>query len=321
MKTFIFIPDTNKKAGLGHLYRCFKYSNFVSKKHKILFLINNNFNKKYLIKKNFNNQKIEYFFFSNLYITFNLLQPKYNNIITFLDTYNPKIRNIDFKKFSQKHINVLDFRAKCKSDYIIDHTFKRNTNFHKSIDKTTINVGLQNFPILNKLILSNRKLILINFGSIKNKTLIKKSLLFIKKLQLNKSYKIIIIDKFFLKKDISNIKLTNKIFHYKFLRNIHNVYKKTFFTIGGCGISLYEKCFSNIPSISKCVAKNQSYNFKNFYSKKCILDFEKIIKLSLQKSFNKNVFFKEINKVENNTKKYFNHKKNRTHLYKLFNKF
>ena len=39
MKTFIFIPDTNKKAGLGHLYRCFKYSNFVNKKYKIIFLI------------------------------------------------------------------------------------------------------------------------------------------------------------------------------------------------------------------------------------------------------------------------------------------
>ena len=321
MKTFIFIPDTNNKAGLGHLYRCFKYSNFVSKKHKILFLINKNFNKKYLIKKNFNKQKINYFFFSNLHDTFDLLQPRYKNIITFLDTYNSKIRNFDFKRFSQKHINVLDFKAKCKSDYIIDHTFKRNANFHKKTNKTKISTGVQNFPISKKLMLSNRKLVLINFGSIKNKILIKKSLLFIKKLQLNKSYKIVIIDKFFLKKDILNIKLDNKIFYYKFLKNIQNIYKKTFFTIGGCGISLYEKCFSNIPSVSKCVAKNQSYNFKNFYSKKCILDFEKIIKLSLQKSFNKNIFFKEINKVENNTKKYFNHKKNKTHLYKLFNKF
>ena len=46
------------------------------------------------------------------------------------------------------------------------------------------------------------------------------------------------------------------------------------------------------------------------------------INLTILKIFiPKNVFFKEINKVENNTKKYFNHKKNRTHLYKLFNKF
>ena len=238
-----------------------------------------------------------------------------------MDTYNPKIRNIDFKKFSQKHINVLDFRVKCKSDYIIDHTFKRNTNFHKNIDKTNIDVGLKNFPILNKLRLSNRKLILINFGSIKNKTLIKKSLLFIKKLQLNKSYKIIIIDKFFLKKDISNIKLANKIFHYKFLKNIHDIYKKTFFTIGGCGISLYEKCFSNIPSISKCVAKNQSYNFKNFYSKKCILDFDKIIQLDVRKPLVNKNFFNNLTKIENNTKKYFKYEKNTKHLYNFFNKF
>ena len=190
MKTFIFIPDTNKKAGLGHLYRCFKYSNFVNKKYKIIFLINKNFNKKHLIKKNRKNQKVEYFFFSNLQNTFGLLKPKYKNIITFIDTYNSKIRNIKFKKFSKKHINVLDFKTKCESDYIIDHTFRRKVNYHKKNKKTKINIGLQNFPIFNKLILSKRNLILINFGSIKNKVLIKKSLLFIKDLKLNKSYKI-----------------------------------------------------------------------------------------------------------------------------------
>ena len=66
MKTFIFIPDTNKKAGLGHISRCFSYSNFVNKKFEIIFLVKKNFDKKYLIKKNFKNIKIRYIFFQTL---------------------------------------------------------------------------------------------------------------------------------------------------------------------------------------------------------------------------------------------------------------
>ena len=71
MKTFIFIPDTNKKAGLGHIFRCFGYSNFVNEKFEIIFLVKKNFDKKYLIKKNFKNIKIRYIFFSNLINTLN----------------------------------------------------------------------------------------------------------------------------------------------------------------------------------------------------------------------------------------------------------
>tara|TARA_B110000858_G_C17757867_1_gene453002 strand:- start:211 stop:1176 length:966 start_codon:yes stop_codon:yes gene_type:complete len=321
MKTFIFIPDTNKKAGLGHLYRCFKYSNFINQKYEIIFLINKNFDKTYLIKKNYQNIKIKYVFFSSITSTLNMLYLKYQNIITFLDTYNSKIRNINFKKFSKKHINILDYKVACKADFIIDHTFNRKIDYHKINIIKKISIGHQNFPVYKKVIFSDRKLILINFGSIKSKQLIRKSLLFLKSLNLNRSYKIIIIDNSFLMKNILDIKLKNKIIHYKFIMNIEEIYKKTFFTIGACGISLYERCFYNIPSISKCVAKNQNYNFKNFLMKKCILDFDKITKLPFHKSFNNDSFFKQINKVENNTKKYFDYKKNKKHLYNLFNKF
>ena len=321
MKTFIFIPDTNNKAGLGHLYRCFKYSNFVRQKYQIIFLIKKDFDKKYLIKKNQKNQKIKYFFYSNLEDCLILLKCKYKKIITFLDTYNSVIRRIKYKKYSDKHINILDFKAKFNSDYIIDHTFDRKDTFHKKDVNIKIEIGLLNFPIFNVLKTSKKNLILVNFGSIKNKNLVRNSLIFLKKLNLNKSYKIILIDKFFLSKDITSIGLKNKIFHYKFLENIDKIYVNTFFSIGACGISLYERSFFNIPSISKCVAKNQYYNFKNFYSKGCILDFNKIITSITNSSINNEKFFKEINKVKKNLRIYFDYKKNRNHLHSLFNRF
>ena len=96
MKTFIFIPDTNRKAGLGHLHRCYKYSNFISKNHKVIFLINKNFDKKYLKKKN------NYIFFSSLKNTLDKMSVKYKNIVFFLDTYNKKIQNLHYKKFSKR---------------------------------------------------------------------------------------------------------------------------------------------------------------------------------------------------------------------------
>ena len=319
MKTFIFIPDTNDAAGLGHLYRCFKYSNFVKQNYEIIFLINKNFNKKYLAKKN--KRKIKYIFFSNLESSLSLLSLKYKNIITFLDTYNSKLRNIKFKNYSNKHINILDYKAKCNSDYIIDHTFTREKKFHKVNKQSKINTGIENFPVLKKINFPKKNLILINFGSVKNKTLILKSLYLLKKLNLGIYYKIIIVDKFFSKTNISNIKLKNKIFYYKFLTDIDRIYKKTFFAIGGCGISLYERCFYNIPTIAKCVANNQSYNFKNFYSRGCILDFDKVVKLNTKKTISIDNFLNNLRKTSKNTMKHFKYKINQKHLQNLFNKF
>ena len=321
MKTFIFIPDTTKKAGLGHLFRCFKYSNFVKKNYIIAFLINENFNKKFLIDRNLNGIKIKYIFYSSINSALVSLSHKYKNIITFVDTYNSKIHKIDFKKISNKHISILDFKIKSDSDFIIDHAFDRKINFYETNKNQKVSVGLKNFPVFQKVIFSERNLILINFGSVKNKLLIKKSLLFLKNLKLNKLYKIIIIDKYISKKYINSFKLKNRIIHYKFVKNIEEIYKNTFFSIGACGISLYEKCFFKIPSIVKSVAKNQSNNFKSFYSKGCILDFNKIIKLNGKKTSHSIKFFKEINKTENAIKMYFNYKKNKNYLYKLFNKF
>ena len=42
-----FIPDTHTNAGLGHLFRCYKYAKFFKNQKKI-FLIKKSFNRKYL---------------------------------------------------------------------------------------------------------------------------------------------------------------------------------------------------------------------------------------------------------------------------------
>ena len=53
--------------------------------------------------------------------------------------------------------------------------------------------------------------------------------------------------------------------------------RKLFARQGACGISLYERSFFNIPSICISAANNQNYNFKNFYSKNCLLRYNEII--------------------------------------------
>jgi spore coat polysaccharide biosynthesis predicted glycosyltransferase SpsG len=320
MKNFIFIPDTNKGAGLGHLFRCYQYSNFVNKDYKIIFLINKNFDPKYLIHKNERSIKISYIFFSDLKKTLGLLKKDNKKIYTFIDSYNKKLHSINFNVFSIKHIAILDFKIKNSADFILDHTFKREKNFHTITSMNKIFTGLNNFPIIKKLKLKKRNTILINFGSIKNKTLISKSLIFIKKLNLDSSYKIIIINKYFNKKDCYKLNMLNQVICYKFFKNIDSIYERLYFTIGACGISLYEKCFYHIPSISKCVAKNQYFNFVNFFSNNCILSFDQVMKIDLKNLENKKNILDKIHNVENNLKRCFDYNKNRKNLGLFFKK-
>ena len=239
-----------------------------------------------------------------------------------MDTYNKKIQSINYKKLSNKTIAILDFKSKSKFSCVIDHTFGRKKSYH-SKEKATSNlhVGHENFPVQKKIKIHKRKIILINFGSIKNLNLFQKSLIFLKNLNLDKSYKIVVINKFISKKNLTSLKLKNKIFLYKYFKNLDKIYRRTFFSIGACGISLYEKCFFNIPSVAKCVATNQYYNFKNFHSKGCILSFDKIIQTNMEKPINKEKFFEKIRKVELTTKKYFIFKKNYAKIRKILKNF
>ena len=95
---------------------------------------------------------------------------------------------------------------------------------------------------------------------------------------------------------------------------------KTLFSIGACGISLYERSFFHIPSIAKSVAKNQNYNFSNFSKKKCILKFDKIINKKKINYKNKIILLKMIAKTKIRLEKLFNHNNNIKNLKKLFKK-
>jgi spore coat polysaccharide biosynthesis predicted glycosyltransferase SpsG len=311
------MPDTNNKAGLGHLFRCLKYSNFIKKPNKIIFLIKKNLQKKTFIKQNVNKIKIKYIYFNNLKKTLSLIKNKHKNIITFLDSYNYNLQNYNFRNFSKKHINILDFKMPFTSDYAIDHTYKRNFKYHKN---NNIHIGVNFFPIFSRLSILKKTIILISFGSVKDKTLIKKSLLFLKKLKLKKKLTIVVISKNFTKKDLTKIKLENKIILYKFVNNIENLYQKVLFSFGACGISLYEKCFYTIPCISKCLAKNQYFNFKNFNSNSCILDFDRVTKLNINDKKERKYFFDKIFNVKKNIRKNFNYKNNKKNLTYFFKK-
>ena len=70
-----------------------------------------------------------------------------------------------------------------------------------------------------------------------------------------------------------------------------------------------------------CTAQNQLRNFKNFYSKGCILNFNKIIKIKLKNKNNKEKFLNNLNNVKNKLNKYFIINKNIRHLKNIFKNF
>jgi hypothetical protein len=115
MKVFIFIPDTNKSAGLGHLFRCYQYSNFVKSDYKIIFLIQKSFKKNYLKSRNARLKKINYIFFSDLKKILTTLKNKYEINCTFLDSYNKKFHSIENLRKHEKNSTDCDKNIfKCK---------------------------------------------------------------------------------------------------------------------------------------------------------------------------------------------------------------
>ena len=94
-----------------------------------------------------------------------------------------------------------------------------------------------------------------------------------KQLNLKANYKIVLINQYLNQKDLIKLRKIidkNQIIHIKYLNDLNKIYEKTLFSIGACGISLYERSFFHIPSIAKSIAKNQNYNYLNFSKKECI---------------------------------------------------
>ena len=315
MTLYIFIPDTHKKAGLGHFYRCLRYSSYLSNSSKIYFLINKTF-PKFNIKNH--KKKINYFFYKKIKSSFLNNFKKNKRKILIIDSYNKKMHNLNLINNYTKKISITDFKINNNSNINIDHTFKRKKKFYKLKTYQKLFTGHQFFPIQKKKSKIKKKdIILIDFGSNKSLRSIKESIFFLKKIKKQKNIKIIIVNKFVQKKNVRYFKnlIDNKILHFRHVDNFENIYNKTLFSIGACGISLYERSFYHIPSIAKSVALNQNYNFKNFLEKRCILDYYKIINL---KNNRINNFYIELNKVKKNLIKIFNKNKNDNQLKRIF---
>ena len=117
-----------------------------------------------------------------------------------------------------------------------------------------------------------------------------------------------------------NFNIKNKLVFHNFVKNIDEIYRKTFFSFGACGISLYERCFYNIPNVSKCLAKNQYFNFKNFKANGCILDFDKVTKLNIKQNNEIHQFFNSILKTKKILKNILIIGKNKKNLTAFFKK-
>ena len=64
---------------------------------------------------------------------------------------------------------------------------------------------------------------------------------------------------------------------------MRDIYKRTIFSIGSCGISLYEKIFHNIPCICSQVIGNQKNNYINFHKKGLIIKLGDALKMDIKR--------------------------------------
>ena len=309
MKTLVFLPDTNKNSGFGHFYRCFKYSQFLDSKFKIFFLINNSFNKKIL-----KNKKINFIFYKD-YASFKRILYGFKESIIFLDSYSIlRHKLINDYDYFYKTISILDYKIESGSDILIDHTFLRKKSYYKKLaNYQQFFAGHNYFPIKKKIKNSKKDIILIDIGSVKNCSLIDRCLKIFQKLFTENSTQIIIINKYYSKNNLNNFSFKKKIKLFKHHPNIKDIYSRTIFSIGGCGISLYEKCFFGIPTFAKSFAKNQDNNFENFFKKKCILRINDIFQIN-----NKKKIYSLINKIKINLSKNFIILKNKDKIYNMF---
>ena len=271
-KKIFFIPDLDNKSGLGHYYRCIKFSEFFKKKFKTFFFLKKNTKNFGVSFKKINNKII---FFDNLEFIIKNFSKTEN--FFFIDSYNIKKVNL-IKKLTENTISTADKLVKLNTKYLIDHTFLRNKNYQeKNNPNSVVYSNHLYFPFIGRKVKKKKKYIMINFGSNKSTNDILSVIYFIKRIKLDLRYKILIINKKFKmnlleKKNLNNINLIT------YTNSLDKYYPETLFCFGACGISLYERSFYGIPSACKPIAKNQTYNYKNFLKKKIIVDLNSMIK-------------------------------------------
>tara|TARA_B100000767_G_scaffold273460_1_gene303628 strand:+ start:875 stop:1786 length:912 start_codon:yes stop_codon:yes gene_type:complete len=275
-KNYFFFPDINKKSGYGHFFRSIKYTNYI--KEKKTFLIKNELSPNLL--KKLKHKNINYILLKNL-----KKLPQKKNILL-IDSYQKIPKKISKFKF-YKIISIIDKKPIVNnSDIIIDHTFKRKKSFYNTEIKKDIKcfVGISYFPIDIKKTTKNKYTILINFGGVNDIKLINKSLKIVSKLECKN---ILILSKFYKKTNLKNNFYNKNITIVKYIDDMNFIYSNIKYSIGAAGISLYEKIFNNIPTISSLVVGNQINNYKNFSEKNLLIKFNNAIRMDQNKLLSK----------------------------------
>ena len=269
---YYFFPEINKNSGYGHFFRVIKYSYYL--RGKIFFILKSKISKKLMYQ--LKSKKIEFISLKNL------KQIKKSNSYLIIDSYSTIPRTLRKIKFRKIFLISDKKPIKNKSDVIVDHTFGRKIKFYdKEISKgIKCFVGVNYFPFGIKKKKINKDFILINFGSVNDKKLIQKSLKIATKFN---EYTIFILSESFSAKDLSKEYLKNKIIIKKYVSDMRDIYKRTIFSIGSCGISLYEKIFHNIPCICSQVIGNQKNNYINFHKKGLIIKLSDALKMDIKR--------------------------------------
>ena len=261
-KKILFLTDTNKKIGVGHIMRSIRTAKkFNRNKNKLLLILKskNKINSKELFSRIYH--------INNFTKIYNLIL-KVNPNLLIIDL--PK-HNLQFeKKIYSKNIKFLVhdrfLRKKIYSNYLINLNpeIKKKDYKKKLIKNTKLLLGPKYFPINSpkykkKVSIKIKKVLVFLGGGKNNLKLIKRIFNIIHKSKLNKC------DIFFISTEKIDF-LTKKRIKFMFnlnlyyINNAKNIYKlirQADLTIISSGSISFESCFFNVPMILISVAEDQ----------------------------------------------------------------
>lgn len=264
-KVFYFLLVCNSDVGLGHFYRCLKYSKIIKKAgYESFFLIDFNKMNLELIKKN----KITNFKFVNYKsLKKNYFTASNSYKILIVDIYKIRLKDLEnFKSFFNKIGYIDDLGKNYKVDFVINYFIASDIYGYKS--KTKL-LGYKYAPILEKKInisKTNKKnfRILISFGAMDHYNLSEKII----DICNNPKFEFYLIigpyykNKFSLLKkykDYNNVKIFNSP------SGLDNLLRQIDLVICAGGLTVYESLQYGKKTISIILWKNQ--NFTKFLVK------------------------------------------------------
>ena len=264
-KVFFFLVVCNSDVGLGHFYRCLKYSKILKKAgYESFFLIDFNKMNLELINKN----KIKNFKF----VDYKLLKKNHLSFlnsykILIFDIYKIRLKDIkNLKKLFHKVGYIDDLGKNYKVDFVINYFITKDIYSYRS--KTKL-LGYKYAPMLEKKIdiLKNNKRtfrILISFGAMDHYNLSEKII----EICNNPKFEFYLVIGPYYKNKYSLIK------KYRYYNNIKifispsgldSLLKKSDLVICAGGLTVYESLQYGKKTISIILWKNQ--NFTKFLIK------------------------------------------------------